>query len=68
MKNIIIVSFSILLVFISLVSGFTALTTQNWQSFFVNLFIIGLVVYGNIIYFKKQKKSKEGVVKDKEND
>lgn len=65
MKNIIIISVSILLVFISLVSGSTALATQNWQSFFVNLFIIGLVVYGNMSYFKKQKKSKEGVAKDK---
>lgn len=55
MKNIIIVIISIIIVFGSLLSIPVSLATQNWEMLAVQLFIVALVVYGNIRYFKKHK-------------
>jgi len=56
MKKIIIVIISIIIVSGSLLSIPITLETQDWNMLSVQLFIIALVVYGNIRYFKKQKK------------
>jgi hypothetical protein len=56
MKNIIIVIVSIIIISGSLLSTSIILATQNWRMLSVQLFIIALVVYGDVIYFKKQKK------------
>lgn len=57
MKNIIIVIISIIIVSGSLISVPITLVTQDWSMLSVQLFIIALVIYGNIRYFKKQKKT-----------
>ncbi len=57
MKNVIIVIISFIIVLPSLILVPTSLAAQNWNLFFTHLFIIALIVYGNMRYFKKQKKT-----------